>query len=495
MATYATTATATATTLFLILGMATTTLCLQEKGVLQMAQNHVSQAKNWVANALTLHGFESLSLSFSDHQTSVIALRDCSKLYEESESRLSHMMSQNNTYTREDALTWISAVMTNHRTCLDGLQEKGYLEAQILDRNLTMSLKQALILYSRNKVIAKGPPLQGTISKGSGILESWSEASYKPDFTVAQDGSGTHRTIQEAVNALSAMGNNRPARAIIYVKSGVYNEKVNIGQKLHNVMFVGDGIDRTVVTGNRNVVQGSTTLSSATFDVSGDGFWARDMTFENSAGPEKHQAVALKVSSDLSVFYRCSFKGYQDTLYVLSNRQFYRDCEIYGTVDFIFGDAAVVLQNCDILVRKPLSQQSNFITAQGRDDPNKNTGIAMQSCRVRAASDFASLKNSQKTFLGRPWRKYSRTVFMKSELDEMIEPKGWGEWSGSFALSTLFYGEYMNTGGGASTANRVRWPGFHVLSSATEASPFTVRQFVQGERWIPATGVPYSSGI
>lgn len=82
---------------------------------------------------------------------------------------------------------------------------------------------------------------------------------------MAQDGSGSHRTIQAAVNALSAMGNNRPARVIIYVKSGIYNEKVNIGQKLHNVMFVGDGIDKTIVTGSRNVVQGSTTLGSATF--------------------------------------------------------------------------------------------------------------------------------------------------------------------------------------------------------------------------------------
>jgi len=108
-----------------------------------------------VANALGLHGFEIQSLSLS-HQPSVIALRDCAKLYEESESRLSHMMSQNSTYTKEDALTWISAVMTNHRTCLDGLQEKGYVEAQVLDRNLTMSLKQALVLYSRNKDMAKG---------------------------------------------------------------------------------------------------------------------------------------------------------------------------------------------------------------------------------------------------------------------------------------------------------------------------------------------------
>lgn len=460
-----------------------------------MAQNHVSQAKNLIGNSLRLHGLGSLSLS--DQTSATIALSDCAKLYEESESRLSHMMSQESYYAKEDALTWMSAVMTNHRTCLDGLKEKGYIEAQVLDRNLTMLLKQALVVYSKNnKGKGKGPP-EGTISKSdyAGILESWSESSYKPDFTVAQDGSGTHGTIQAAVNALAAMGHNRPARAVIHVKSGVYHEKVEIGQKLHNVMLVGDGIDKTIVTGNRNVVQGSTTLNSATFDVSGDGFWARDMTFENSAGPEKHQAVALKVSSDLSVFYRCSFRAYQDTLYVHSNRQFYRDCYVYGTIDFIFGDATVVLQNCDIFVRKPMSHQSNFITAQGRDDPNKNTGISIQSCRVRPDSEFLTLKESFKTFLGRPWRKYSRTVFLKTDLDGLVHPRGWGEWSGEFALSTLYYGEYLNTGYGASTQNRVNWPGFHVLRSASEATPFTVNQFLQGERWIPATGVPFSSGI
>ncbi|KAK7390147.1 hypothetical protein VNO78_25446 [Psophocarpus tetragonolobus] len=482
------------TTLILLLAMATTTLCLQETDVLKMAQNHVSQAMNWVGDSLNLHGLESLTLS---DQNNAIALRDCAKLYEESESRLSHMMSEESIYSKEDALTWISAVMTNHRTCLDGLKQEGYAKDQIFDRNLTMVLKQALVLYSKNKGKAgKGPPDKGTTSKSNtGLLESWSEATHNKDFTVANDGSGTHKTIQEAVNAVAAMGHNRPARAVIYIKSGVYNEKVEIGQKLHNVMFVGDGIDKTIITGSRNVAQGSTTLRSATLDVSGDGFWARDMTFENTAGPEKHQAVALKVSSDLSVFYRCSFKAYQDTLYVHSNRQFYRDCHVYGTVDFIFGDATVVLQNCDIFVRKPMSHQSNFITAQGRDDPNKNTGISIQNCWVKPSPEFETLKNSYKTFLGRPWKKYSRTVFLKTDLDGFIHPKGWSEWTGNFALSTLYYGEYMNTGNGAYTQNRVNWPGFHVMRSATEASPFTMNRFLQGERWIPATGVPFSSGI
>src|SRR4051812_33194604 len=110
------------------------------------------------------------------------------------------------------------------------------------------------------------------------------------------------------------------------------------------------------------------------------------MTFENTAGPEKHQAVALRSGSDKSVFYRCSIKGYQDTLYVYSQRQFYRECDIYGTVDFIFGDAAAVLQGCNIYARKPASGQKNTVTAQARTDPGENTGIIIHNCRISAAS-------------------------------------------------------------------------------------------------------------
>ncbi|KAI5391588.1 probable pectinesterase/pectinesterase inhibitor 36 [Lathyrus oleraceus] len=486
-----------ATVLFLLFVMSTTSsFCLQEMEILQMAKTQVSQAMDWVDKSMKLHGLESMS-SLSLNQTSGLALRDCAKLYEESEFRLRDMMFEKRGYSKDDALIWVSALMTNHRTCLDGLKEKGYVQGDhVLGRNLTTLLGQMLVLYSNNKVKGKEEFQRTTIlEENDGLLESWSVENHEADFTVAQDGSGSYRTIKEAVNALASRGHNRPSRVVIHVKAGVYNEKVEIGSKLHNVMFVGDGIDKTVVTGNRNVLHGGTTLNSATFDVSGDGFWARDMTFENTAGPQNHQAVALKVSSDLSVFYRCSFKAYQDTLYLFSNRQFYRDCRIYGTIDFIFGDAAAVLQNCDIFIRKPMSYQSNFITAQGRDNPNEPTGFSIQTSRVRPDSEFATVKDSVKTFLGRPWKKYSRTVFLKSDLDGLIHPKGWGEWEGSFAISSLFYGEYMNTGNGASTENRVNWPGFHVLKSAEEASPFTVTRFLQGGNWIPDSGVPFMSGI
>jgi pectinesterase len=270
---------------------------------------------------------------------------------------------------------------------------------------------------------------------------------------------------------------------------------VEVGKSKKNLMFIGDGIGKTVIKASRNVVDGSTTFRSATVAVVGNNFLARDLTIENSAGPSKHQAVALRVGADLSAFYRCSFVGYQDTLYVHSLRQFFRECDIYGTIDFIFGNSAVVFQSCNLYARRPLPNQSNVYTAQGREDPNQNTGISIQKCKVAAASDLLAVQSSFKTYLGRPWKQYSRTVFMQSELDSVVNPAGWLEWSGNFALDTLYYGEYQNTGPGASTSNRVKWKGYRVITSASEASTFTVGNFIDGDVWLAGTSVPFTVGL
>ncbi|KAG6481275.1 hypothetical protein ZIOFF_057871 [Zingiber officinale] len=219
----------------------------------------------------------------------------------------------------------------------------------------------------------------------------------------------------------------------------------------------------------------------------------RDVTVENSAGPSKHQAVALRVGADLSAFHRCSFVGNQDTLYVHSLRQFFYDCDVYGTIDFIFGNSAVVLQRCRLYARRPLPGQQNFFTAQAREDPNQNTGISVHRCQVKAAADLLPVQSSFLTYLGRPWKEYSRTVFMKSFLDSLIDPAGWSEWDGSFALSTLFYGEYENSGPGATTTGRVKWPGYRVINSSTEARAFTVEPFIEGDQWL--TSVPFLPGL
>jgi len=222
---------------------------------------------------------------------------------------------------------------------------------------------------------------------------------------------------------------------------------------------------------------------------------ARDITFRNTAGPSMEQAVALRSSSDLSVYYRCAFIGYQDTLFVHSQRQFYKMCYIYGTIDIIFGNAAVVFQSCIINVRKPVWGQANVITAQGRADPNQNTGIVIHSSRITANWDLAPRIGSVATYLGRPWQKYSRTIIMKSFLDRLVNPVGWLEWRGNRYVNTLYYAEYKNFGPGSGVRKRVRWGGFHAITNPNAVSQFTVGSFIAGRAWLPGTGVPFSAGL
>lgn len=229
--------------------------------------------------------------------------------------------------------------------------------------------------------------------------------------------------------------------------------------------------------------------------VSSNEFIARGITFKNTAGPQNHQAVALRSGSDLSVFYRCGFEGYQDTLYVHSQRQFYKECYIYGTVDIIFGNGAAVFQNCMIFARRPMDKQKITITAQGRVDSNQPSGISIQYSRVMASGDLLPVLGSFKTYLGRPWKKYSRTVFLRTYLDSLVDSAGWLEWDGNFALDTLYYGEYGNMGPGSSTANRVKWRGYRVITNPIEASRFSVANFIAGQYWLPATNVPFYPSI
>lgn len=223
---------------------------------------------------------------------------------------------------------------------------------------------------------------------------------------------------------------------------------------------------------------------------------ARDIGFENTAGPQGKQALALHIASDHSVLYRCSIVGYQDTLYAHALRQFYRECDIYGTVDFIFGNAAAVFQSSNLMLRRPRGDSYSVILANGRSDPGQNTGFTLQNCKISATSDSSPVKGSYRSYLGRPWKEYSRSVVMQSSIDDAIEPRGWVEWPGakSSSLQTLYFAEYANLGPGAGTGKRVNWPGFHLLQTK-EAEKFTVGNFIGGASWIPSTGVTFISGL
>jgi len=313
----------------------------------------------------------------------------------------------------------------------------------------------------------------------------------KPDLVVAKDGSGKYRTINEALKDIPKNGNKT---FVLYIKEGVYEEKVHFNSSMTYLFVIGDGPTKTKITGHLNFIDGTNTYQTATVAVQADNFMAKDVGFENSAGAEKHQAVALRVSADKAIFYNCQMDGYQDTLYAHTYRQFYRDCVISGTVDFIFGDSAAVFQSCTLVVRKPMDNQQNIVTAQGRKDVRQPTGLVLQNCTFTADPAYFPVRNTLKSYLGRPWKEYSRTIIMESYLDDLIQPQGWLPWNETFALETLFYAEFNNRGPAASKVQRVKWPGVKELPS-NRVERFTAAEFIGGDVWIPSTGVPYASGF
>ncbi|KAL4178932.1 hypothetical protein AMTRI_Chr13g84670 [Amborella trichopoda] len=188
----------------------------------------------------------------------------------------------------------------------------------------------------------------------------------------------------------------------------------------------GEGMEKTLITGSRNVVDGLSTFNTMvtmfkfhhlyTAAVFGNGFMARALAIVNTAGPTKGQAVALHVQSNLAAFFRLNIIAYQDTLYAHSLHHFYRDCHIYDTVDFIFSNAAEVFQNCHFFACRPMPKQKNMITAHGRFEPTQETGFIFQNCTIQASPDLEPVKGNFSTYLGRPWRSQARVTVMQSYL-------------------------------------------------------------------------------
>ncbi|KAL8548737.1 hypothetical protein ACS0TY_007847 [Phlomoides rotata] len=396
-----------------------------------------------------------------------------------------------------DMKTWLSGVLINQDTCQEGFQGTNSIVKTLISGSLEQVSSLVVNILSNINATPTTPPKRG------GKFPGWVKPRDRKllqivdggtsDVVVAADGTGNFTSIEDAIAVAPEYSSKR---YVIYVKKGVYKEYVEIINKKWNIMMIGDGINVTVISGNRNFIDNGTTYVTATFGVKGQGFIARDITFENTAGPEKHQAVAFRSDSDLSVLYRCAFRGYQDTLYAHSQRQFYRDCQISGTVDFIFGDGTVVFQNCQITARRGLPNQKNTITAQGRKEPVENTGFSIQFCNITVHPELLlASNNSTQTYLGRPWKLYSRTIIMQSYISNAIRPEGWLEWNGNFALDTLFYGEYMNYGPGAGLGARVKWPGYRVFNTSAEANNFTVSHFIIGNTWLPSTGVKFTAGL
>ncbi|KAL9388049.1 hypothetical protein Peur_021173 [Populus x canadensis] len=408
--------------------------------------------------------------------------------------------------------SWLSAVLAYQETCVDGFDDKspikpiiqqGFVNASQLTDNVlaiisglsdflkSMGLQFNIPSNSRRLLAEDGFPtwFSGADRK---LLAAQDNGKVKPNAVVAQDGSGQFKTISAAI---AAYPNKLKGRYIIYVKAGTYREYVTIDKKKPNVFIYGDGPRKTIVTGSKSFAKdGLGTWKTATFVAEADGFIAKSIGFQNTAGPDGHQAVALRVSSDMSAFLNCRMDGYQDTLLYQAKRQFYRNCVISGTVDFIFGYGAAVIQNSLIVVRRPNANQQNSVTADGRKENHATTGLVIHNCRIVPEQKLVADRFKIPTYLGRPWKPFSRTVVMESELADFIQPAGWMPWAGSLHLDTLYYAEYANRGAGANTNKRVNWKTFHVINR-NEALRFTAGQFLQGAAWIKNAGVPVLLGL
>lgn len=438
------------------------------------------------------------------------ALAVCAGVFEDAIDRLNDSISSLEVGTGaivssskiNDMKTWLSAAITDQETCLDSLREINSTlvnDVRAAMENSTEFVSNSLAIVTRiiSLLADLKIPIHRKLLGSPSEFPSWLGSAERrllqveaaaADLTVAQDGSGDYKTIQEAVDAVPK---KNASRFVIHVKAGTYKENVVLDKSKWNVMMYGDGKTNTIVSGSRNFVDGTPTFSTATFAVAGKGFIAKDMAFVNTAGAAKHQAVAFRSGSDLSVISNCAFDAFQDTLYAHSNRQFFRDCDITGTIDFIFGNSAVVFQNCNIQPRQPMDRQFNTITAQGKKDPNQNTGISIQKCHITANGDVTA-----PTYLGRPWKDYSTTVVMQSTIDSSLNPKGWTEWVTNVdPPRTIFYGEYQNSGPGSSTAQRIAWAGYKSALTVAEAGKFTVGSFIQGNDWLPQTSVTFDADL
>lgn len=264
------------------------------------------------------------------------------------------------------------------------------------------------------------------------------------ELVVAQDGSGDYTTIAEALEAIRAF---MDFDVKVYIKKGVYKEKLVIPSWLQHVELIGEDAQNTIIThadhANMNRMG---TFRTYTVKVEGNYITFRNLTIENNA-PKLGQAVALHTEGDCLRFINCRFLGNQDTVYtgVGGTRLYFENCYIEGTTDFIFGPSTAWFEGCTIH-----SKANSYITAASTPKDIKY-GYVFHKCKLTAAEGI------DKVYLGRPWRPYAYTVFMNCELGKHIVGAGWDNWRNAENEKTARYAEYKNKGEGAAVNARVKW--------------------------------------
>lgn len=292
------------------------------------------------------------------------------------------------------------------------------------------------------------------------------------DFVVAKDNSGDFTSVQKAIDAVPHLRKNETS---IFIKNGIYKEKLILPSTKSGVKMVGENKDSTILTYDDYASKKNRfgedigTSGSTSFFIYGDNFSAENLTFENSSG-DVGQAVAVRIDGDKIMFKNCRFLGNQDTLYPhgKESRQYYLNCYIEGTVDFIFGWSTALFEECVIF-----GKRNGYFTAASTDE-GANFGFVFKKCQITGSANRGSV------YLGRPWRSFAKTVFIECQMDSVVHPVGWHNWGKKEAEENTYYGEYGSFGEGATINSRVTWS--HQMSDA-DAKTYTVETIFND--WIP----------
>lgn len=263
-------------------------------------------------------------------------------------------------------------------------------------------------------------------------------------IVVSRDGTGNFRTLQEAIESARAF---MEYTITIYVKNGVYKEKVIVPSWVENIDIIGEDRDKTIITYDDHAnINKMGTFRTYTVKVEGSDITFKNLTIENNAA-QLGQTVALHTEGDRLKFINCRILGNQDTIYTGAKftRLYFKDCYIDGTTDFIFGPSTALFEDCIIH-----SKRNSYVTAASTPKEAKY-GYVFKHCKLTAEPGV------DKVYLGRPWRPYAYTLFIECELGKHIVLAGWHNWGKQSNEETARYMEYKNTGEGANASERVAW--------------------------------------
>lgn len=331
-------------------------------------------------------------------------------------------------------------------------------------------------------ILFSGALATGAVQAAQPSPSSSAPAIIRADAIVAADGSGNYKTVQEAI---AAAPENSAAPIVIHIKPGKYEGNVIVPKNKPNVVFEGEGTEKTILSWDRNV-NDPAPAGAGQFNpgvlIQAENFRAANLTIENTSG-DHGQALAVRVDSDRAHFENCRLLGWQDTLMVNNGRQYFKKCYIEGRVDFIYGSGTAIFDDCTIH-----SKNGGYITA-ANTPAEKPYGLVFLNCTLTGdpnpwidpATGIAKYQPGALAYLGRPWRPFAQVAFINCKMGDHIRPEGWDNWRNPENEKTARYAEFGSQtldGKPLDVSKRVPWA---KQLTVEEAAQYTIPNILGGK--------------